>query len=154
MLGVWFVKWTIIIRLVQLSNVEKLHLFEDIIGVQIYALVLCVADSWMNYCHSKPLEPPSKLLLSWIVDKFLLFSPVPRHFSVCFIFRTLKGLTIVDSYDTLFLMGLNEEADKAKDWLLNDLKFDTVWCKFPCKCLWTCRWGIHRVIPSGWWTCK
>ena len=39
----------------------------------------------------------------------------------------LRGLTIVDSFDTLHIMGLTEEAKKAQEFLLSDqLNFNQV----------------------------
>lgn len=34
------------------------------------------------------------------------------------------GLTIVDSLDTLFIMGMKEEFQKARDWVATELSFD------------------------------
>ena len=34
------------------------------------------------------------------------------------------GLTLVDSLDTLLLMGLNDEYQRAKDWVATQLRFD------------------------------
>ncbi len=34
------------------------------------------------------------------------------------------GLTIVDSLDTLWIMGMKEEFQKARDWVANELSFD------------------------------
>nr|XP_023011842.1 endoplasmic reticulum mannosyl-oligosaccharide 1,2-alpha-mannosidase [Leptinotarsa decemlineata] len=34
------------------------------------------------------------------------------------------GLTIVDSLDTIFIMGLKEEFKEARDWVKNELNFD------------------------------
>lgn len=34
------------------------------------------------------------------------------------------GLTIVDSLDTLYLMGMKEEFEKGAEWVLNELDFD------------------------------
>lgn len=40
--------------------------------------------------------------------------------------KTQLGATIVDSLDTLFLMGLREEFEKAKEWVQLSLDFDRV----------------------------
>ena len=34
------------------------------------------------------------------------------------------GATIVDSLDTLWLLGLDTEFQAARDWVINDLSFD------------------------------
>lgn len=36
------------------------------------------------------------------------------------------GATIVDAADTLYLMGLQEEYKKARDWIATSLNFDGV----------------------------
>ena len=36
------------------------------------------------------------------------------------------GATIVDSLDTLYIMGLEDEFKKARDWVATDLSFDKV----------------------------
>ena len=44
---------------------------------------------------------------------------------ISYIFLNLiLGLTIVDSLDTLLIMGLNEEFDEARQWVAKDLDFD------------------------------
>ena len=34
------------------------------------------------------------------------------------------GLTMVDSIDTMYLMGLKDEYKKARDWIEKNLRFD------------------------------
>ena len=34
------------------------------------------------------------------------------------------GATIVDALDTLYIMGLHDEYDRGRDWIVNNLKFD------------------------------
>ena len=34
------------------------------------------------------------------------------------------GATLVDSLDTLWLMGLKDEFQKARDWIVNELSFN------------------------------
>jgi hypothetical protein len=34
------------------------------------------------------------------------------------------GYTIIDSLDSLLLMGFNEEYERARDWVANDLSFE------------------------------
>jgi mannosyl-oligosaccharide alpha-1,2-mannosidase len=36
------------------------------------------------------------------------------------------GATIVDAMDTLYIMGMVEEFDKGKKWILENLNFDKV----------------------------
>lgn len=36
------------------------------------------------------------------------------------------GASIVDALDTLLIMGLDEEANKAKHWIINELDFNQV----------------------------
>ncbi len=36
------------------------------------------------------------------------------------------GATIVDSLDTLYIMGLHDEYQRARDWVAHELNFDTV----------------------------
>jgi hypothetical protein len=52
----------------------------------------------------------------------------PRHSWGCvsIIHRVLDGVTIVDAFDTLVIMELKEEAQKAHDWLVTDLVFNKV----------------------------
>jgi hypothetical protein len=41
-----------------------------------------------------------------------------------FILKNYSGLTILDSLDTMLIMGLNEEFAEAKQWVEKDLDFD------------------------------
>ncbi|XP_072178341.1 mannosyl-oligosaccharide 1,2-alpha-mannosidase IA-like [Diadema setosum] len=38
--------------------------------------------------------------------------------------RSAMGATIIDGIDTLFMMGLRDEYQKARDWVAHDFKFD------------------------------
>ncbi len=38
------------------------------------------------------------------------------------------GATLVDSLDTLWLMGLKDEFQKARDWIVNELSFNRCSC--------------------------
>lgn len=48
------------------------------------------------------------------------------EFSRSSTFQSVKGITIVDSMDTLFLMGLEEEFYKAQNWVTKSLDFEEV----------------------------
>ena len=48
------------------------------------------------------------------------------------------GATIVDALDTLYVMGLKDEFEKAKDWVAHQLHFDTVKCVCVCVCTCAC----------------
>jgi mannosyl-oligosaccharide alpha-1,2-mannosidase len=39
------------------------------------------------------------------------------------------GATIVDSLDTLYIMEMMDEYEKARDFVANELNFDVVWDK-------------------------
>ncbi len=53
--------------------------------------------------------------------------PISRHGHSAVIFgKTPVGATIVDSLDTLHLMGLTEEFDAAKHWVELSLNFGQV----------------------------
>nr|XP_054753907.1 mannosyl-oligosaccharide 1,2-alpha-mannosidase IB-like [Lytechinus pictus] len=40
--------------------------------------------------------------------------------------RSAMGATIIDGIDTLFIMGLRDEYQKARNWIANEFKFDAV----------------------------
>ena len=40
--------------------------------------------------------------------------------------RSAMGATIIDGIDTLFIMGLTDEYQRAHDWVAHDFKFDAV----------------------------
>lgn len=40
--------------------------------------------------------------------------------------RSAMGATIIDGIDTLFIMGLRDEYEKARNWIANEFKFDAV----------------------------
>ncbi len=44
--------------------------------------------------------------------------------------KTKLGATIVDSLDTLYLMGLKEEYQRARDWILSSLDLSQVSLSF------------------------
>ena len=53
--------------------------------------------------------------------------PISRRAHSSSIFGSAKmGATIVDALDTLYIMGLDEEYKKARDWIATDLNFDLV----------------------------
>lgn len=48
----------------------------------------------------------------------------------------LEGATIVDALDTLYIMGLKDEYQKARTWIDRNLTFDQVYfCLCPSTCL-------------------
>lgn len=49
------------------------------------------------------------------------------------------GLSIVDSIDTMYLMGLTDEYEKARNWILTNLNFDSV-----------CIRGCTKVVISNY----
>ena len=51
--------------------------------------------------------------------------PISRRGHSASIFGSLSlGATIVDAIDTLYIMGLEEEYKKARDWIATNLNFD------------------------------
>ena len=48
------------------------------------------------------------------------------HSAAIFGKNTKVGATIVDSLDTLFLMGLMDEFNQGKEWVQNSLNIDQV----------------------------
>lgn len=53
--------------------------------------------------------------------------PLSRHGFDSNIFGSIPlGATIIDSLDTLHLMGLNEQFDKARNWVQNSFHLDIV----------------------------
>ena len=47
-------------------------------------------------------------------------------FFIALPFRSQMGATIVDAIDTLHIMGLMDEYQKARDWIATQLNFDIV----------------------------
>lgn len=45
---------------------------------------------------------------------------------VCVCAGGLRGASIVDSLDTLYIMGLMDEYQEAKEWIQNDLDLNSV----------------------------
>lgn len=45
---------------------------------------------------------------------------------VCVLAGGLRGATIVDSLDTLYIMGLTEDYKEAKEWICTNLDLDVV----------------------------
>lgn len=43
-----------------------------------------------------------------------------------FVAGGLRGASIVDSLDTLYIMGLTEEYEEAKEWIQNNLDLNSV----------------------------
>ena len=41
------------------------------------------------------------------------------------IFGGTSGASIVDALDTLYIMELNDEFKKARDWTVNEMRFDS-----------------------------
>lgn len=54
--------------------------------------------------------------------------PSPSEASVCFscFLGSLKGATIVDALDTLFIMEMYDEFEAATDWVEKNLEFNMV----------------------------
>ncbi len=64
------------------------------------------------------------------------------HYNLYSIFLTLlslagsiKGATIVDALDTLYIMEMYEEFDAATDWVEKNLDFNVV---SKCECVYVC----------------
>ncbi|XP_018322492.1 mannosyl-oligosaccharide 1,2-alpha-mannosidase IA [Agrilus planipennis] len=54
--------------------------------------------------------------------------PISRQPHSGSVFNTLPiGATILDGLDTLYIMGLHDEFDKARDWVINDLHLDDMY---------------------------
>ncbi|MBN3297715.1 MA1C1 mannosidase, partial [Amia calva] len=51
--------------------------------------------------------------------------PLTRNGHIGNMFGGLRGATIVDSLDTLYIMGLHEEYEEAKDWVLQNLEISS-----------------------------
>ena len=49
--------------------------------------------------------------------------------------RSAMGATIIDGIDTLFIMGLRDEYQRAHDWVAHDFKFDAVSIHVSKNCL-------------------
>lgn len=70
-------------------------------------------DSWDNYAAH-----------AWGHNEL---KPLSQKGHSASIFGSAKiGATIVDALDTLYIMGLHEEYQKARDWVASELDFDTV----------------------------
>ncbi|CAL8298852.1 unnamed protein product [Gadus morhua 'NCC'] len=52
--------------------------------------------------------------------------PLTRNGHVGNMFGGLRGASIIDSLDTLYIMGLTEEYNDAKEWVKNSLDMNTV----------------------------
>ena len=52
------------------------------------------------------------------------------------------GATIVDSLDTLWIMGMKDEFAAARDWVANDLSFDRVRVARAFVCCSLFHWGL------------
>ena len=72
--------------------------------------------------------------------------PISRRGHSASIFGSLSlGATIVDAIDTLYIMGLEEEYKKARDWIATNLNFDgaSVRCVCDvCACIIACVWSL------------
>ena len=57
------------------------------------------------------------------------------------------GATIVDSLDTLWLMGLQDEFKQARDWVVNELSFNKY--VLLCSCMHHAKTlpGLHHLLP-------
>ena len=68
------------------------------------------------------------------------------------------GATIVDSLDTLWMLGLKEEFGRARDWVAHELSFDK--CGLPhstaggrsgrAPAMALCPWGPCLAAPARW----
>lgn len=45
---------------------------------------------------------------------------------ICLVSGNIQGATIVDSLDTLFIMGMKDEFKEAKEWVDKNLGFSVV----------------------------
>ena len=98
-----------------------------------------VSSLWLRFLHAACIAslPRKRCLSIYQVassgrDAHLIFekhtSGYLRHHSVRFgagkqSFGGL-GATLVDTLDTLWLMGLKEEFQKARDWIVDELNFN------------------------------
>ena len=65
------------------------------------------------------LAPWMALWLSWLAERMteLVWRAGKNSFGGL-------GATMVDALDTLWLMGLTEEFQRARDWVVHELSFD------------------------------
>lgn len=57
--------------------------------------------------------------------------PISQRGHSASIFGPAKiGATVVDALDTLYIMGMNEEYKAARDWLENNLDFNSIVSRF------------------------
>ena len=72
--------------------------------------------------------------------------PISRRGHSASIFGSLSlGATIVDAIDTLYIMGLEEEYKKARDWIATNLNFDGASVRRVCDvcaCIIACVWSL------------
>lgn len=62
--------------------------------------------------------------------------PVSRHGHSASIFgNTALGTTIIDSLDTLYLMGLMDEFKMGRDWIERSFNFKSVSARIHCSTL-------------------
>lgn len=66
---------------------------------------------------------------SWVMQWCVLIESDP-YVCVCVFAGGLRGATIIDSLDTLYIMGLMEEYEEAKRWVENDLDLNSVTSAF------------------------
>nr|DBA26618.1 TPA: hypothetical protein GDO54_010858 [Pyxicephalus adspersus] len=50
--------------------------------------------------------------------------PIPNMAIVCLVSGNIQGATIVDSLDTLYIMGMEDEFNEAKEWVEKNLQFN------------------------------
>jgi hypothetical protein len=82
-----------------------------------------VKDGW----GENELQPPYHRGHASMFGYVLCACTVPHAAVMLYWCSGLRGLTIVDSFDTLHIMGLTEEAKKAQEFLLSDqLNFNQV----------------------------
>lgn len=93
--------------------------------------------AWSNYVR-----------YAWGYDEL---DPLAKRGSSSQIFGLANiGATIVDSLDTLFVMGLRKEYDAAREWVAHNLTFNQVQYVHLCVCVHLCIWVGVCERACGW----
>ena len=90
----------------------------------------------MEYALHAPLPSPPLQMMQHAWNNYVKFAwgeneldPIAKSGHSAQIFgKARSGATIVDSLDTLFLMGMMEEFWRARDWVANSLTLKDVSC--------------------------
>ncbi|KAI7806139.1 putative mannosyl-oligosaccharide 1 [Triplophysa rosa] len=108
------------------------YTFVYILYMRAHVCVCSEALQQLDFFSCLYLSALSLCMMKFAWDNYKLYAwgknelrPLTRNGHIGNMFGGLRGASIVDSLDTLYIMGLMEEYEEAKEWIQNNLDLNS-----------------------------